>query len=143
MENPGKHHQRLLVATHARTNPEVHRWMRPVPTHQTSQRKTSQSPPPSRSSVSTLGTYFHRPHHRLTRIKRVQCYSSYRRSLLKNDLTRRRPRHPHILPNRRDLPRSCLEQLGGVGHCFAWQGTRPCVNCSSSCPNFILTELTL
>src|SRR5882762_2500790 len=33
--------------------------------------------------------------------------------------------------------------LGGVGHCFAWQGTHPCVNCSSSCPKFILTELTL
>src|SRR5882762_7371278 len=31
----------------------------------------------------------------------------------------------------------------GVGHCFAWQGTRPCVNCSSSYPNFILTELIL
>ena len=30
-------------------------------------------------------------------------------------------------------------ELGG--HCFAWQGTHPCVNCSSSCPNFILTEL--
>src|ERR1700676_794774 len=39
------------------------------------------------------------------------------------------------------IPQTC--KLGGVGHCFAWQGTRPCVNCSSSCPNFILTELTL
>jgi len=27
--------------------------------------------------------------------------------------------------------------LGGVGHCFAWQGTRPCVNCSSIMSNFI------
>ena len=25
--------------------------------------------------------------------------------------------------------------LGGVGHSFAWQDTRPSVNCSSSCPN--------
>ena len=32
--------------------------------------------------------------------------------------------------------------LWGVGHCFAWQVTSPCVNCSS-CPNFILIELTL
>src|SRR5882762_5479640 len=29
------------------------------------------------------------------------------------------------------------------GPFFAWQGTRPCVNCSSSYPNFILTELIL
>jgi hypothetical protein len=40
-------------------------------------------------------------------------------------------------------PKNPLQGLGGVGHCFAWQSTRPCVNCSSSCPNFILTELTL
>src|SRR5882762_2971948 len=49
MENPGKHHQRLLVASHARTNPEVHHWMQPLPTHQTSQRKTLQTSSPSQS----------------------------------------------------------------------------------------------
>jgi hypothetical protein len=29
----------------------------------------------------------------------------------------------------RKKPNKCLK-LGGVCHCFAWQGTHPCVNCS-------------
>src|SRR5882762_3117272 len=49
--------------------------------------------------------------------------------------------HTHIGED--DSQKSTTFQLGGVGHCFAWQGTRPYVNYSSSCPNLILTELIL
>src|SRR6202790_2249817 len=48
------------------------------------------------------------------------------------------PTYVQTLMNRELPPRGPFEtddQLGGVGHCFAWQGTRPSVNCSSSCPN--------
>ena len=81
IQNPGTHHQELLVAIHPVRRPTIRKRMSTLSTSKNEKRENLRPLTTKRHPRAALGTHHCRLHHRTTDIARIQCDNGSRRPI--------------------------------------------------------------